>query len=169
MPEDLVLIARVRKPHGIKGELEIESFSWDENRFDKLKRVFLRDREGVLSERTIESARSTNRGILIRISGIEDRNASESMRGAEIFIPEAERATLPEGRAYHDQIVGMTVIDDETGEAIGAVKSVLDMPASDVFVLDLGGNERLVSNVGEEVVRFDIASKELRVRLLHEY
>ncbi len=169
LPDDLVLIARIRKPHGLSGELEIESFSWDDERFSKLKRVFLRNREGILSEMLVESSRPTSRGVLIQFVGVDSRTAADALRGCELFIPETERAKLPNGRAYYDEIIAMTVVDDATGKSIGKVTNVLNMPAGDVFVLDLEGTERLVSNEGEEVVSFDTTKKELRVRLLDEY
>ncbi|MDP4198939.1 MAG: ribosome maturation factor RimM [Bacteroidota bacterium] len=169
LPDDYVLIARIRKPHGLQGELEIESFTWDEGRFGKLKRVFLRNAEGIITEQIVESARPTNRGVLIRFQGVQDRDAADGLRGAEMFIPESERPKLPEGRAYYDEIIGMYVIDDVSGTAIGRVTNVLNMPAGDVFVLDINGQEHLVSNAGDEIVKIDTAKNEVRVRLLEEY
>jgi 16S rRNA processing protein RimM len=167
--EELVLIARIGKPHGIRGEVSIQSFSNDNNRFKKLKRVILRMPSGELAERSVTSVRLLPTGILLTFEGVEDRDAAETLRNAEILIPESERPKLPKGRAYYDEIIGMSVIDDETGSVIGIVKNVLDMPAGDVFVLDLNGIEHLVTNAGEEVRKIDVAKKELRVTLLETY
>ena len=166
---DLVLIARIGKPHGLQGEVEIESLSWDANRFDKLRRILVKSKDGTISEQFIESVRYVHKGILLKLDGIDDRTAAESLRGGEIFIPESERPTLPQGRAYYDQIIGMNVVDDDSGSMIGTVKNVLDMPAGDVFVLDLNGTEHLVTNGGEEIRAIDVAKHELRVKLLEAY
>ena len=168
MAEDLVLIARVRRVHGLKGELELGTFTWDESRFDRLSTVLVRKNDRT-REMQIASSRGTLKGVLIRLKGIDDRTAAEDLRGAELLIPAEERSPAPEGSAYYDELIGMTVIDDATSEVIGRVKNVLDMPASDVLVLDLKGQERLVSNKGEEVISFDTTKKELRVKLLEEY
>jgi 16S rRNA processing protein RimM len=167
--EEQVLIARIGKPHGIRGEVSIQSFSNDDTRFKKLKRVILRMPSGELAERSVTSVRLLPTGILLTFEGVEDRDAAETLRNAEILIPESERPKLPKGRAYYDEIIGMSVIDDETGSVIGIVKNVLDMPAGDVFVLDLNGTEHLVTNAGEEVRKIDVAKKELRVTLLETY
>lgn len=169
MKEELVLIARIGKPHGIRGEVSIQSFSYDDRRFQKLKRVLLRMPSGEITERVIGSARLLPTGILLKFEGVDDRDAAEFLRNSEILIPESERPKLPKGRAYYDEIIGMTVIDDETGSEIGIVKNVLDMPAGDVFVLDLNGNEHLVTNAGEEVRKIDVSKNELRVTLLEAY
>jgi 16S rRNA processing protein RimM len=169
VPDDLVLIARIGKPHGIRGEVTIQSFSYDDRRFQKLKRCLLRMSSGEIAERTISSVRLLPTGILLKFEGIEDRDAAETLRNAEIVILESERPKLPKGRAYYDEIIGMIVVDDETGSEIGKVINVLDMPAGDVFVLDLNGTEHLVTNAGDEVRQLSVAKNELRVRLLQPY
>jgi 16S rRNA processing protein RimM len=167
--EELILIARIGKPHGIRGDVTIQSFSHDDRRFQKLKRVLLRMSSGEIAERTISSVRLLPTGILLKLEGVDDRDVAETLRNAEILIPESERPKLPKGRAYYDEIIGMKVVDDETGSAIGLVKNVLDMPAGDVFVLDLNGVEHLVTNAGEEVRKIDLSKNELRVKLLETY
>jgi 16S rRNA processing protein RimM len=167
--EELVLIARIGKPHGIRGEVSIQSFSHDDRRFQKLKRAILRMPSGEIKELSVAAVRLLPTGILLKLEGVEDRNAAEFLRNAEILIPVSGRPKLPKGRAYYDEIIGMAVVDDRTGSVIGIVKNVLDMPAGDVFVLDLNGTEHLVTNAGEEVRNIDVARKELRVRLLESY
>ena len=46
---------------------------------------------------------------------------------------------------------------------------MLDMPASDVFVLDLSGQEHLLTNSGTEIRSLDLKKRELRVALLEPY
>src|SRR5438046_1431038 len=108
--EDLVLIARVRKVHGLKGELELETFTWNESRFERLSRVFVKMKDGKISEQKIASVHFAHKGILLRLEGIDDRTKAEALRGAEFLIPESQREPLPQGRAYHDEAIGMTVI-----------------------------------------------------------
>jgi len=169
MSEDFVLIAHVRKPRGLKGDVFIKTYTFDDKRFLKLKKVLVRLANGDMSERTIQSAQILPNGVTIKIQGVDDCNAAELLRSAELLIPESERPKLPKGRAYYDQIIGMNVVDDDTGSSIGSVKNVLDMPAGDVFVLDLNGVEHLVTNAGEEVRSIDVEKKEIRVRLLEAY
>jgi 16S rRNA processing protein RimM len=169
MNDDLVLIAHVRKPRGLKGDIFIKTYTSDDKRFLKLKKVLVRLANGEISERKIESSKILPNGVTIKIEGVDDCDAAELLRNAELLIPESERHKLPDGRAYYDQIIGMNVVDDETGLAIGTVRNILDMPAGDVFVLDLNGVEHLVTNAGEEVCAIDVEKKEIRVRLLEPY
>lgn len=169
MSEELVLIARVRKVYGLKGEVEIEPFTWNEKRFKKLTHVFLKDQKGTVRDAEIESVHYVHKGIRLKFKGCDDRTAAEHLRGVEILIPEQDRAKLPKGRAYYDEIIGLAVVDDETSERLGTITNVLDMPASDIFVLDLGGREHLLTNSGEEIRSLDLKKRELRVKLLEPY
>jgi 16S rRNA processing protein RimM len=167
--QDLVLIARIGKAHGLKGELEIQPFVWDESRFEKLGRVFVKAKDGTISEQHVQSVHYVHKGILLKMKGFDDRTAAETLRGGEILIPESERPKLPQGRAYYDEIIGLSVVDDTSGAMLGRVINVLDMPAGDVFVLELHGTEHMVTNAGEEVRAIDLTKKELRVTLLEPY
>jgi len=57
---------------------------------------------------------------------------------------------------------GLTVVD-ESGKSRGAVKDVLHMPAQDVLVIDVGGEEHLVPFVHQLVPTVDVASGQIIV------
>ena len=167
--EELILIARIRRPHGIKGELLVESFTHDEKRFKSLNRLFLRSKKGDVREVTLASFRPTHQGVLITLAEIPDRTAAETLNGSELLIPISERPKLRKGQVYFDEIVGMSVVDDQSGAQIGNVTEILEMPAGDVVVFErLDGEEHLITMRGEEIKKIDTAKKELRVSLLEE-
>jgi 16S rRNA processing protein RimM len=164
-----VLIGRIRRAHALKGEVSVEPTGDNPSRFKKLSRVFLRNKLGEIREIKVLQARIANGLPLLMLEGIADKEAADGLKNQEILLPDSERPPLPKGHAYYDQIEGMEVIDDTTGETLGTVREVLDMPAGEVFVLDLNGTEHLVSNAGEEVISIDVPKKQLRVRLLEQY
>jgi len=167
--EDLILIAKIRRPHGVKGEVILESFTHDNKRFKKLKRIFLKNGKGEISEAHIESARDSANGPLIRLTEFPDRNAVETLRNYEILIPESERLQMPEGHAYYDQIIGMDVIDEESKEKLGVVRDIFELPAGDVISIVMNdGTEKLVTSAGEEIKAIDVKSNALIIKLLEE-
>lgn len=168
--EDLVLIARIRRPHGVRGELALESFTHDDRRFAKLDRVFLRNKKGDLSEYHVKNTRIVANGVLISFKEIADRTAAEELHGMEMLIPESERLPMAEGKAYFDQIIGMKVIDDETNEELGEVTNIYELPAGDMYEFRLqDGSKKLVTSAGEEVRSLDVAANSMRVKLLEDY
>lgn len=167
--EPWVLIGRIRKAHGLKGEVSVEPTGDNPARFKKLSRVFLRNKVGDIREVKVLKVRTAAGHPLVLLEGIEDKTAADTLKNQEVLIPESERPPLPKGRAYYDEIEGMQVVDDESGESLGTVREVLDMPAGEVFVIDMKEGERLVTNAGGEVIAIDTKTRQLRVKLLEEY
>src|SRR5690606_42021201 len=84
-----ILMGRIHGAFGVRGELKLESFSDPPEAILRYRPLTLRTAQG--SERELEGAsgRSTAKGIVIQLHGIEDRDAAEPMRGSEIFSPRA--------------------------------------------------------------------------------
>jgi 16S rRNA processing protein RimM len=168
--EEQILIAIIRRAHGLRGEVLAETYTFDKSRFAKLKGVTLKFHKGSDLHYTISGSRVVPQGVLLTFEEAIDRTAAEKLRGAELYIPISERLPLPEGQAYYDEIVGMSVIDDGSEEELGTVKEVMEMPNGDMYVLRMkDGSEKLVTSAGEEIIRMDKKKREVRVRLLANY
>lgn len=112
-----VLIGVVVSCHGLKGELVVEPQTDSLDRFDDFEAVFVAQEP---EPREVLSWRPHKGRVLLTLAGIQDRNQAEALRSARLEIPFEERAELPEGRYYHDDLVGLRVVDS-SGEAIGQV------------------------------------------------
>lgn len=170
MTEDLILIAVIRKPHGVRGEVAIESFSFDNDRFKLLKTILVRKKgESTAQLLTVTALKNTSKGMLFTFKEIADRNEAELYRNAELLVPGGERLALPKGLAYLDEYPGMKVFDDATNEQIAVVKDLIEMPAGNILVLELTDTtERLLTMSGNEIVDVDREARTIRVQLLEE-
>ena len=170
MEEEQILIAIIRRAHGLKGEVLAEAYTFDKTRFKKLKGVTLKFHKGNTLHYTISGSRVVTQGVLLTFEEAKDRDAAETLRGAEVYINISERLPLGDDRAYYDEFVGMSVIDDSSGEVLGAVKEVMEMTNGDMYILTMkDGSEKLVTNAGEEIVRLDKKNHQVRVKLLENY
>ncbi|MEI8135522.1 MAG: ribosome maturation factor RimM [bacterium] len=168
--EELILIARIKKAHGIKGEVLAEMHTFDPTRFSRLKSVTIKFEKGEDRTLTLSSARVVHQGILLKFEEIIDRNESEKLRGGSILIPISERLELPEGKLYHDEIIGMNVVDHESDTLLGTVADVREVPASLLYIFRLvDGSEKLVTGGGKEIIKVDKQKREVRVSLLADY
>lgn len=162
-----ILIARIRKPHGVKGEVSCDSFTFDNSRFARLKYVTVRGKEDKIL--TVEKVREAQKGLIIKFEGIDDRNAAELLKDHDILIDESERIPLPDDEAYIDELIGMDAVDAESGKTVGTVKDVYEFPTGNLIALDLPeGRERLLPRYSEEFVRIEKSKKRILVRLLEE-
>ena len=139
---DFLVVGRIGRPHGIKGEVTIRSESDDPGRFAAGATLFTADGRTLL----IASSRPyRDAGYLIRFDGIEDRNAAEALRGTILTVPTATRRTLDDGEFWASDLVGLTAVDP-AGRVLGTVVDV-----------DLGPQDRLVvegSNGAQILVPF---------------
>ncbi len=115
------LIGRIVKPHGIRGEVVVESLSDVEGRFDPGTTVTVGT-----TDRTIASSRPHAGRLLVAFEGIGDRTAAEHLRGQQVHGPDVELDD--EERYYAHELVGMDVVTAD-GDWLGEVVEVLDLPS----------------------------------------
>jgi 16S rRNA processing protein RimM len=141
-----IKIGKITSPVGLKGEVKIISYSDDPERFEMLDSVYAQMRkqrntdtdtgakEAGYQELLIENVRYKGSGIILKLEGIDDRNASERARGMELFMDAADLPELEQGQFYVRDIVGFEV-RTSAGEVIGTLKDVLTNTAQDVYVV----------------------------------
>lgn len=133
-----VLVGVVVSFHGLKGELVVEPQTDSLERFGDFEEIYLNKED---SPREIESWRIHKGRVLLFLQGINSRTEAEPFRKATIEIPFEDRVELPEDRFYHDDLVGLDVLD-LSGEKIGVVKSFDDRTANGLVRIKLGESQR---------------------------
>ena len=126
-----VRVARIGKPFGVAGEVTVQLFTDEPER-----------RLGVGStlttatgEVSVESSRRHGKTWLIRLGGVADRNAAESLRGTELFAEvAADEQPSGDDEWFDRDLIGLPC-RDETGQQLGEVVAVEHPPAHDVLVV----------------------------------
>jgi 16S rRNA processing protein RimM len=143
---DLVLVGRVVKPQGRRGEVKVEPFSDREDRFPTLVRAFVPGPDGGSREVKVEGCWPHKDRFVLKLAGIDSITQAETLRGAELRIPEAELAALPAGSYYYHELTGLRVVDEQ-GRELGSVASVMETGASTRVLVVRGA-------VGETLIPF---------------
>lgn len=155
-----VVVARIGRALGIKGELLVDTLTDEpERRLAPGSSVFLGDRLVV-----IESVREHGKRLAIRIDGVQDRTAAEALTGSllEIERDPDERPEDPE-EFYDDQLLGLTAVLLD-GATLGTVTEVIHLPAQDLLaVTDAEGRELLIPFVHEIVPTIDLEARRVVV------
>ena len=131
---DTLEIGRVSKAHDILGELRI-ALHWEAS--DSLlhaEQIWLA-RDGKPAAHEIERARAVPRGFLLKLRGVDDRNAAEALQGARVSVPRSALPPLEPGEYYLVDLIGAKVLGPE-GE-VGRVSEVISHPTVDVVVVQL--------------------------------
>lgn len=129
--DSITCIGKIINTHGIKGEVKVEPYTFDKNRFSKLKSVFVGDD---LEEFFIKKVR-VNDFVFLTFTGYENINDVLYLKGSEIYIRDEDRLELKEDQYYISDLIGKEVYDTD-GVFIGLVKDILEYPANDIFIVE---------------------------------
>lgn len=127
-------IGRLTRAHGLKGELEVR-LDWPDSRaLLEAERVLLSLPDGASDSYVIASTRSTGKGILVRLEGVEDRNAAEALCGSTVSVDRADLPPLEEGEYYLCDLVGLEV--SGPSGPLGRVLEIQMYPSVDAVVIE---------------------------------
>jgi 16S rRNA processing protein RimM len=160
-----VAVARVVKPHGVRGALKVLAFDSGSTVLLEVDKVWL----GVSATRphTVLDCQPAQAGFVLVLEGVADRDAAEAQRGVLLWVSRHD-LSLGEGEYLIADLVGCTAVD-VAGVLLGTVSEVLPMPAQDVIVLrSPGGGERMVPLVDAFVREVDLDGRRLVLDPPHE-
>jgi 16S rRNA processing protein RimM len=126
-------VGRIARAHGVRGELRV-LLHWSES--DSLlaaDEVFVQLPGAESRVMKVESARRADRAILLKLSGVSDRDLATALRGATISVARADLPAAGAGEFYLCDLIGARVVDP-AGE-IGVVLEIRGHPSVDCLVI----------------------------------
>ncbi len=117
-----VVVAEVLRERGNIGEVLARSVSDVPGRMESLREAQLRMPDGNDEAVTVESAWVHNQNWVLKFAGVDSIDAAKRLRGADLWVPRAERGTLPEGEYFQSDLVGCRVLDGKDGRVLGVVE-----------------------------------------------
>jgi len=157
--DELVAIARIARPRGIRGELVAEMLTDFPERFDGLENATAVLPSGDRRELKIQKAWIQNERIVLKFEGIDSIEAGEELRDSEICVPESDAVELEEGEYFDWQLEGCTAVTVD-GEPLGTVKELMRTGGTEVLVID-GEKEYLVPFAESICTEVDIENKRI--------
>ena len=150
------MIGRVRRAHGIRGELVVETLTDAPDAiFAPGRRVLAGTRDGELTRGAIELRviRSSpfKGGLIVAFEGIHDRNEADSWRDRTFLVPEDEVAPPSEDELFIHDLVGMRVVR-VSGEAVGEITQVFELPQGLVMEVARDGGKLALLPFNDQTV-----------------
>jgi 16S rRNA processing protein RimM len=160
--EDMVLVGRVARPHGIRGHVVVNpETDFVEDRFAPGGALWTRSGRG--DERlTIASARIQGGRPVIAFDGFASIDEVERLAGLELRVPEDALQPLESGSYYQHQLVGCEV-DTTGGERVGTVTRVEGAVGGTLLVVDGRRGEILIPFAVDICVDVDVVAKRIRI------
>lgn len=153
-------VGKLRRPHGLTGEMVMTILTDFPARLKGGKTVFLGENH---DEILIAAVRGQNKDLLVTFEGISNLEQADKLRNKILYIKADSLPELPEGMYYHHELIGL-VVEDETGDVIGKLIEILETGANDVYVVDTGNGEILLPAVEDVILDVDLVSGRMRVK-----
>jgi 16S rRNA processing protein RimM len=139
-PKKPIQMAVIGAAHGIKGELRVKTFTADPLALGDYGPLYTKDGRAF----EIMDVRPQGSVVVVRLKGVNDRNAAEALNGTELFIDRsAMPETLEDNEFYQTDLVGLEVKDD-TGAMIGTVSAVQNFGGGDILEIALGSRQTVL-------------------------
>jgi 16S rRNA processing protein RimM len=160
---DLVTIGKIERPFGVRGEFKVRSLSDVPGRLDQVKQVQVLEPTGQIVDRTVTHVRRAGSTYIMGLAGVTTPEEAGILRGALIQVPRSPAAMLSADVYFECDLIGMTV-ENERGEEVGMLETILEIPDNHLFVVRKGTKEILIPAAKSFVTSVDLTRRRMIVR-----
>ena len=154
---------KVVSTHGVRGELRVQPWC-DGPDFLLGFSTFYFERGA--TPVAVEGARAHKNMLLLKLKGIDDPDAAAALRGKVLYL-DREDAPMEEGEHFIQDLIGLSVVDADTGQEYGRITDVFATGANNVYELSCpDGGKKLVPAIPDVVIETDLDGGIMRIRPL---
>ena len=153
MKKEYLECGKICSAHGIRAAVKVEPWCDSPKILAKLKRVYLESRAG-FEERSVISASVSDRFVLMTLSGISSREDAQAYKNRVLYA-KREDIPVPEGRVLIADMIGLDVIDADSGRVYGKLADVTDGVRSQIYTVKTEKGEVLFPAVKEFLEEID--------------
>jgi 16S rRNA processing protein RimM len=158
-----VAIGKLRRPHGVHGEIIMDVYTDFPERLRPGMQLFAGEARQPLR---LTRRRWHQDALLMTFEGFDTPESVGTFRNQVLVVRTADLPPLPEGDYYHHQLIGLQVVD-EAGKFLGTVTEILETGANDVLVVRPEiGSEILLPMIDQVVLEIALQDRQIRVHLL---
>ena len=166
---DFIVVGHLCSVYGVRGWLKVRSYTEPKSNLFTYQPWFLMDRLGKsrgfeefdsLHPVNIEQWQRHNKGFLVKIAGINDRQRAESLADLDVRVEKRHLPPLESGEYYWHQLQGLRVMSQfDNGETyLGKVEKLIPTGANDVLVVQADSDsidrrERLIPYVINQYIK----------------
>lgn len=163
-----LLLGRVLRPHGIRGELRIEVLTAYPERIVPAMCVYIGSdpkAAATAAEYEVTKVRTHQQYLILQLAGVLDRNTADLLRQKYVMVPLEDAVPLEEDEFYLYQAIGLSVYTVDH-EHLGEIVEVLETGANDVYIVQGPRGEVLLPAIDECVIDVDLDAGKMTVHLM---
>jgi len=162
-PDDLIVVARIVKVRGLRGEVVAELLTDFPDRFENLKSLTGISAEGGQRSLQIEEQWFHGNRLVLKFTGFDSIDEAKALVGYDLAIPADERIELPKDSFYEWELIGSRV-ETIDNQPVGEVKGIMRSGGVEMLkVVDESGRDRLIPMAADIVVEIDKDKKLIRI------
>jgi 16S rRNA processing protein RimM len=161
----MIVLGRIVAPFGVQGWLRVHPFGDDPEAWRKMPQLWLAaDADAPAASwraHALEAVRQHGDGVVAKLAGIDDRDASEALGSCYIGAPRDALPPPAQDEYYWSDLIGLAVVNLQD-QPLGRVTSLIETGANQVLVVTDGERERLLPFVEHVVGKVDVPGGVIR-------
>lgn len=163
MKQPYLECGKIVTTHGITGEVKVQPWCDDPQEIAALQTLYL---DGGTTPVSIERGRVHKGMLLLQLKGVDTIEQAQSLRGKVLWVARAD-LTLGENEYFIQDLLGIEVVNADTGARYGVLRDVTETGANDVYHVAFDdGTVRLVPVIEQVIIETDLDRGVLRIRPL---
>lgn len=130
MVKDRILVGRFGAPHGVGGEVRLQSFTGVPSAIAAYKPLL--DASGTRQFSIVGLRLMKDTVFVAQIAGVADRAAAGALTNAALYVPREALPDAGEEEFYLTDLIGLAALT-QAGEAFGRVVDVLNFGGGDIL------------------------------------
>jgi 16S rRNA processing protein RimM len=147
--------------HGVRGEMRVEPWCDSAEFLKKIKRLYFDEGR---KDAGLKASRVHKSQLLIKLESVNSATEADLYRGRILYLDRKD-VRLPKNRYFIEDLIGLSVEDNDTGRVYGELREVFPTGANNVYrIVNEKGEEFLFPAVDAMIAKTDIEAGKLLVR-----
>ena len=153
MKKEYLECGKILAAHGVRGVVKVEPWCDSPSVIVKLKNVYFKKGESYESCEVLGASASDSL-VLLTLSCVDSREAAQALKNTVIYA-RREDIPVPKGRVLIADMIGLDVIDADSGRIYGTLTDVTDGVRHQIYTIKTKTGEVLFPAVSEFLEEID--------------
>lgn len=141
--------------HGVRGTLRLECYCDTPEKLAKMRRMYIKNETGEMKLMKVRAASVQKTMVLVTFEDITDLNQAILYKGTTFYADRADMK-LEKNQVFIADILGLDIIDADSGEKYGTLADVITPGGREVYVIDdVRGGQFMIPCVPEFIVKIN--------------
>ena len=145
---------KIINTHGCRGGVKAESWCNSEDDLAELSRIFLIS-GGSYVEHKVKKSSVFKQFVIFELEGVDDMDKAMLLKNKTLYALREDFA-LEDGEFFLADMIGLDVIDADSGTVYGKLSEIINRGASDIYVVATESGERMIPAVDEFIISIDV-------------